>query len=264
MSVTICSEIVEIEALLPSAVDSECAARDLARLIPWVFKRTDVVSQNEDCTIAWPIEDRDFKSLFRKLSDYSLDLAGSETQISDAFEARESIKLLEKSWQQPEREPFSAFVRSQGSMLKTLMTAVYCNLEGIREHSPHIQFKSQLIERPGLLMAAVLAANITLQRRRHVTRDQEVFVLGFYESYLHIAYGVFPATTVTRVHKEGCAKGEEFTIKFTRGYNLNLKDDWLELVPALARLYRYLLSGNAKVEAAARLHSEGLTVGIGA
>jgi hypothetical protein len=72
-------------------------------------------------------------------------------------------------------------------------------------------------------------------------------VVGFHGRDTHIPYGMFPADTMTRVHSKGCSKNEVFDLKFTRGYNLCSKADWLGATRALSRLLRYLLSGNAKV-----------------
>ncbi|KAE8329121.1 hypothetical protein BDV39DRAFT_172579 [Aspergillus sergii] len=79
--------------------------------------------------------------------------------------------------------------------------------------------------------------------------DQEVFIVGFHGPHLHIARGYFPKDLIRRVHAEGYSENETFSLEFTRGYNLWLKEDWLEAIRALARLFRYLLSGKAKVGA---------------
>ncbi|PYI08045.1 hypothetical protein BO78DRAFT_417063 [Aspergillus sclerotiicarbonarius CBS 121057] len=218
MSVTICSEIVEINALIPRAVHHECE----------VFQNTDVVGQNEECDIDWPRSDSKLRSLFHELGDYSSDL-------SDAFKARKSIKLPRKNRQLPERKPFSSFMQLQSSILKTPMTTLYYNRKGIREHSPQVKFKSEMIQKYTIgcqqfscksegaaivmcqgkpvpiifftgwfegqtwyqflmeilsIMLGKLARNITLQRPQHNARlhDQEVFVVGFYGFYFHIAY----------------------------------------------------------------------------
>lgn len=98
-------------------------------------------------------------------------------------------------------------------------------------------------------MLGQLAKNISLHSGPAGPQDQEVFVVGFHGRYVHIAHGVFLADTILRVHSEGCSTDEVFALKFSRGYDLRLKDDWLEAMRALARLFRYLFSGNAKVGA---------------
>lgn len=44
-------------------------------------------------------------------------------------------------------------------------------------------------------------------------------------------------------------KNEAFSLKFTPGYNLCFKEDWLEVICALLRLLRYIISGKVKVGA---------------
>ena len=76
--------------------------------------------------------------------------------------------------------------------------------------------------------------------------DQEVFVVGFHGEHFHIARGYFKSDVISRVYRKGCSEFEEFELKFTRGYDLRLRQDWVEAVQVLSRLFRYLLSGNAK------------------
>lgn len=74
-------------------------------------------------------------------------------------------------------------------------------------------------------------------------------MIGFHGLYIHIAHGTFTADLISRVHLNGCSENESFKVNFTRGYNLFLEGDWLEAMHALTRLFRYLLSGNAQVNA---------------
>ncbi|EHA26069.1 hypothetical protein ASPNIDRAFT_36503 [Aspergillus niger ATCC 1015] len=83
-------------------------------------------------------------------------------------------------------------------------------------------------------------------------QSQEVFVVGFHGPYLHICRGFFSRDLIARVHLYGCSDEEEYDLEFTRGYNLYLKEDWLEAIRALTRLLRYLLSGKAMVAAVHR------------
>lgn len=97
------------------------------------------------------------------------------------------------------------------------------------------------------MMIGQLVGNIKIQDNHSC--DQEVFVVGFHGACVHIAHGLFTTDMISRVHSKGCHSDEIFQLNFTRGYDLCLKEDWLEATRALARLFRYLLSGNAKVGA---------------
>ncbi|PLB52054.1 hypothetical protein P170DRAFT_377519 [Aspergillus steynii IBT 23096] len=79
--------------------------------------------------------------------------------------------------------------------------------------------------------------------------DQEVFIVGFYGPYLHIARGFFTKDRISRVHAEGNFDQGPVSLQFTRGYDLFLKEDWLEATRALTRLLRYLHSGKSRVGA---------------
>lgn len=78
-------------------------------------------------------------------------------------------------------------------------------------------------------------------------QDQEVFVIGFHGPYIYIARGRFTTNQISRVQSGGFSENEVFELKFTRGYDLCLKEDWLEAMRALVRLLRYIISGDAKV-----------------
>lgn len=89
-----------------------------------------------------------------------------------------------------------------------------------------------------------------------IVEDQEAFVVGFHGYHFHIARGFFPAETLKRVHAKGCSEDESLELQFTRGYNLFLKEDWLEATEGLVRLFRYLLSGSANVRITQRLFNK--------
>ncbi|OOF97274.1 hypothetical protein ASPCADRAFT_206090 [Aspergillus carbonarius ITEM 5010] len=108
---------------------------------------------------------------------------------------------------------------------------------------------SEILVETFSVMLGQLARNISVLGNSAGRRDQDVFVIGFHGLHLHIAHGLFRADTVSRVHSKGCSAHEAFDLRFTRGYNLSLKEDWLEAIRALARLLRYLLSGKAQVGA---------------
>lgn len=94
------------------------------------------------------------------------------------------------------------------------------------------------------IMLGQLAANVSIDHQ-----DQEVFTLGLYGSSIYISRGLFTTTQMEQVHSKGCSENETFHLKFSRGYDLSLRNDWLEAMHALSRLLRYLMSGNAKVGA---------------
>ncbi|QRD85294.1 hypothetical protein F9C07_1370173 [Aspergillus flavus] len=94
-----------------------------------------------------------------------------------------------------------------------------------------------------------LAKTTSIQNGNTGVLGQEVYVVGFYGRFIHVVCGLFPADTIVRVHSQGCSKDEAFELRFTRGYDLYSKKDWLEATRVLTRLYRYFLSGNAKAGA---------------
>lgn len=93
-------------------------------------------------------------------------------------------------------------------------------------------------------MMGQLAKNIRID-----SQDQEAFVIGFYCRRFYIAHGYFRKDLISQVHSKGCTADETIEIQFTRGYNLSLREDWFEVVVALATLLRYIVSGNAKIGA---------------
>ncbi|OJJ73351.1 hypothetical protein ASPBRDRAFT_670667 [Aspergillus brasiliensis CBS 101740] len=98
------------------------------------------------------------------------------------------------------------------------------------------------------VMLGHLTRNIRIRiRNQRLQQDQEVFVVGFYGPQIYIARGYFPVETINRVHDKGCADDEQFELLFTRGYDPFRKEDWVEAMRALSRLFRYLVSGRAKV-----------------
>lgn len=99
------------------------------------------------------------------------------------------------------------------------------------------------------VMLGQLATNINIRSGDTSLQDQEVFVVGFFGPNVHIARGFFAADVIARVHVNGPSGNEGFELKFTRGYNLCLRSDWLEATRVFSRLFRYLLSGKAKIRA---------------
>ncbi|RAK99516.1 uncharacterized protein BO80DRAFT_359147 [Aspergillus ibericus CBS 121593] len=288
MSVTIRAEIVDLDRLIPRAVDAEHA--DVAALIPWVFWNADVAPR--DCADDWSGEDWQFRHFFYSLEGYTYDFneeSTPNTGITAALKANETIILPRKSWKVPAQEYLRGPIQSQGMMLYSLINMIYMKLEGICEHGPKVRLELPTVQKyviGGKRFASKTAGAATVMLKDsfipiisftgwfegqtwdqflmetlsimlgHLARnlprsgelqDQEVYTVGFHGSYLHIGHGLFPADTIKRVHIKGFSSEEVFDMRFSRSYNLYLKKDWLEAMRALSRLFRYLLSGEAKV-----------------
>ncbi|PWY88928.1 hypothetical protein BO70DRAFT_157288 [Aspergillus heteromorphus CBS 117.55] len=307
MSVTIRSEIVDLELLVPRTVESEREDADVARLVPWVFCQTTIAE--EGCTLDWPASEPRFEYLLHKLSTYRTEVPESERGISGAIQPSATITLPRKSWKLPRREYFKGFIGSQRSILYTLLNDVYSGLDGVREQGPRVRLElgwtkkyiiggnrfaarsegaavvkvremsvpivsftgwfegqtwDQFLSETLSIMLGQLAKNTSiLQREGRGPQDQETFVIGFHVPCFHVAYGLFPAATVARVHLQGFSLAEVFDLKFSRGYDLCLKDDWMQAMRVLARLFRYLVSGKAKVGALQALRGGSETGGNG-
>ncbi|RAQ41899.1 hypothetical protein AFGD_000960 [Aspergillus flavus] len=259
MSVTVCSDIIDLDELIPRGVDNDREDLDVASLIPWIFQQTGIEIVEDDCTMEWPQEEMNFRDLFFWLSSYYYEVYEREGIGSSL-----------------EREDFRFFIRTQGWMKNMLMHTIYHNLDGIREERPRIIFEPQLKQKyiiggkrftfksegaatvrlqEGLVpiisytgcfegmtwdqflmetlstMLGQFAKTTSIQNGNTGFQGQEVYVVGLYGRYIHVACGLFPADTIARVHSQGCSKDEVFDLKFTRGYDL------------------YLLGGNTKASA---------------
>ncbi|GMG25295.1 unnamed protein product [Aspergillus oryzae] len=133
MSVTVCSEIVNLDELIPRGVDNDREDLDVASLIPWIFQQTGIEIVEDDCTMEWPQEEMNFRDLFFWLSSYYYEVYEREVGITNALKACGTISLPIRNWKQPDREDFRSFIRTQGLMLNMLMHTIYNNLDGIRE-----------------------------------------------------------------------------------------------------------------------------------
>ncbi|PYI04577.1 hypothetical protein BO78DRAFT_320064 [Aspergillus sclerotiicarbonarius CBS 121057] len=303
MSVTIRSEIVDLDRLMPRAVDTEREDADVAALLPWVFWNADVAP--EYCADNWPREEWHFRAFFDDLGNYIDDIRPT-TGITADLRANETISLPRKSWKLPEQEYLRSPIQSQEMMLYSLVNTIYLKLEGIRERAPMVRFQLPTVQKyviGGKRFASKSAGAATVKLKEssipiisftgwfegqtwdqflmetlsimlgHLARnmscggglqDQEVYTVGFHGSYLHIGHGLFLADTIRRVHSNGFSSEEVFDLRFSRSYNLLLKQDWLEATRALSRLFRYLLSGEAKVGVIqAHLRGEVDTAGSG-
>ncbi|KAB8079718.1 hypothetical protein BDV29DRAFT_187045 [Aspergillus leporis] len=180
------------------------------------------------------------------------------------------VTLPRKNWKVSSREYFTYFMQSQGSMLRVLMENIYFNLEGILGQAPRINFAVSNLKQACIIggqrysarpdgaavigprdrrvpiisfvgwyegqtwceflsevlsiMLGQLAGNVTGK-----SQDQAVFVGGFHRLEIYIA-----------LHTKGCSEDESFDLQSTRGYNLILKEDWLEATHGLTRLLRYM------------------------
>ncbi|RWQ94138.1 hypothetical protein C8Q69DRAFT_508482 [Paecilomyces variotii] len=256
MSATVSSKIVHFDEIIPRVVDPECEEKDVERLIPLVFKYTDVASENipKGC---------DFHFFFYNLLTYHAELQGLtvvQGGVRGALREKETISLLKKNWRVEERRLSDGFIRSQGMMLRVLMTTIYSIID-IRD--PTIQFPIRRFQ-----------LEYMIGRERYLTRPEgavsvnspELPIISytgwfegqtwrqFLEETLSVMIGQLVGNIKIQdksswVHSKGCHSDEIFQLNFTRGYDLCLKEDWLEATRALARLFRYLLSGNAKVGA---------------
>ncbi|RMZ39129.1 hypothetical protein CA14_003306 [Aspergillus flavus] len=144
MSVTVCSDIIDFDELIPRGVDNDREDLDVASLIPWIFQQTGIEIVEDDCTMEWPQEEMNFRDLFFWLSSYYYEVYEREVGITNALKACETISLPIGNWKQPEREDFRFFIRTQGWMKNMLMHTIYNNLDGIREERPRIIFEPQL------------------------------------------------------------------------------------------------------------------------
>ncbi|PLB43627.1 hypothetical protein P170DRAFT_459282 [Aspergillus steynii IBT 23096] len=238
MSATIRSKIVDLDELIPMPGDIQQEDKDVECLIPWIFRHaTTADEKNSHC---------------RKVS---------------------------------EKQRFGHFIGSQGMMLRALMKPIYCNLEGIKRGEPENSLKntiggkqfgtrlegavtlgpraeclplipytgwfegqtwSQFLGETLSVMLGQLAASMSIQSESRGFQDQETFAIGFHGLHIHIACGVFTADSISKVQREGCSKDDIFDLSFTRGYNLCVKEDWLEATRALSRLFRYLLSRESR------------------
>lgn len=98
-------------------------------------------------------------------------------------------------------------------------------------------------------MLGQLAKNLDVRHGGSNIGDQEIYVIGFHGCEFYIARGFFKADVISRVHTKGCSEDEVIQLNFSRGYKPFLKEDWLEATRGLTRLFRYILSGNAKIGA---------------
>ncbi|KAB8227878.1 uncharacterized protein BDW43DRAFT_304273 [Aspergillus alliaceus] len=261
MSVTINSNVVGLDGMIPRIIDREREDEDVERLVPWVFQHSDIV--DEDRILCGPKEDCKFGSVFYYLLSYRCNLQGNafdDTGISNVFVPSETITLPRKSWHIPGREPSKYLIHDQCTISKMLIETIYVNLSNVKEQDPKVEFTTHghelrytiggqtwngLLRETFSTMLGQLTKNLSILDTGF--QDQEVFIVGFHGPYLHIARGFFAKDLISRVYAQGHFDQEPVSLQFTRSYNLFLKEDWLEVTRVLTRLLRYLLSGKSKV-----------------
>ncbi|KAE8154282.1 hypothetical protein BDV25DRAFT_126582 [Aspergillus avenaceus] len=297
MSVTIHSQIIDYDSLIPRIVDDESEGDETSSL---GFKHSDIADENG--THHWPEDDCEFELSFTYLYSHGADLEAYEgiegnnltdTGVSHVLVSSETITLPRKSWKIPGREQHRYFINSQCTVTRLLIETIYLNLEDVKKKDLNLQFITTprdfrytiggtryasrlegaaivgprakympVISFTGVLvcgkslngfpvetfsaMLGQLAQN--LRNLSAAFQDQDVFVVGFHGSYLHIARGLFSKDLITRVLAQERLAHEPVGLELTRGYNLCFKKDWLEATQALSRLLRYLLSGKSNVD----------------
>ncbi|RAH68460.1 uncharacterized protein BO66DRAFT_421533 [Aspergillus aculeatinus CBS 121060] len=281
MSATILSRIVSLDALIPRVVDVGREERDVESLTPWVFQHTKIAQ--EDCLDSWPDEDLTSSMLFDELfSCHSTIRSRSslhdERGIESALSPSAGITLPLKNWEVKAAHDHLAFTRAQGMILRMLMKTVYASLDDVRKQDPEVRFSiyaskmryvivdtkysarsegevtwwigqtwDEFLQETLSVMLGQLAQNLGVGKDDSLLEEQEVFLVGFHGYGIHIARGAFTRDAVGRVYSRGCSGDETFEVQFTRGYNLCQKEEWDDAMRALTRLFRYLLSGGAKV-----------------
>ena len=98
-----------------------------------------------------------------------------------------------------------------------------------------------------------LAANVkALGQPGDKFRDQEVFVVGMHGQFFYIMRAFFNAKDMAAVWRNKDSGRHSFTVYLSRDYNLLVKDDFLAAIRGLVGIFRYFLSGEAKVGAIQR------------
>ncbi|KKK27272.1 hypothetical protein ARAM_002253 [Aspergillus rambellii] len=144
MSATICFEIVDIDNLIPRAVDNE--DENIKKLTPWIFQHCDTAEEN--CTDNWPDNEWDLRNLFDDLSSYCAEVKeynSGSIGVENALRPSEMITLPRKTWKVPAREDSEPFIRRQGMMLRVLMKIVYFNLDA-RIQGPKVRFPVSILK----------------------------------------------------------------------------------------------------------------------
>ncbi|PLB45045.1 hypothetical protein P170DRAFT_513119 [Aspergillus steynii IBT 23096] len=192
MSVTVYSEIVDFDTLIPKVEPIERENKDVERLIPWIFKDQPIAKHT--CIRGWPREEYEFREFFHRIIGFYYDL--DEQSISATLD----------------------FLRPHetGMMLKNLMETICYNLEDTFDSCPELDFpvlgSKQKYFIGGERYSAKAEGTITIRSQGHIVpvvsyvassggllaenlsimlgqlarnialdpQDQEVFVIGLY------------------------------------------------------------------------------------
>ncbi|XRM40877.1 hypothetical protein ABZX51_004179 [Aspergillus tubingensis] len=295
MSATVQTRVVDLDELIPRVVSQDLEEKDIENLIPWVYSHSNIADEDDQYDLS--LEEYDIRRLFQMFWDYQNALASNARSLVGPITAKVKIVLPRKNWKvaQPRTSYLQSLMlhtllmivpanveksrkrdmeiwtpnvissskymigRQKYASMPLAHLTVGPRREPIiscptwREGQPWDQFTAEVLS----VMLGQLADNIRIRGQR--LQDQEVFVVGFYGPHIYIARGYFPVETIKRVHAKGCSDDEHLELKFTRGYDPCRKDDWLEAIRALSRLFRYLMSGSAKVGAIQKILSESAT-----
>ncbi|PYH35142.1 uncharacterized protein BO87DRAFT_434791 [Aspergillus neoniger CBS 115656] len=292
MSATVQTRVVDLDQLIPRVVK-----KDIENLIPWVYSHSNIADEDDQYDLS--LEEYDIRRLFQMLWDYQHALASDALSLVGPITAKVKIVLPRKNWKVAQPRTFylqslmlhtllmivhANVEKSRARDMEVWMPNMISSSKYVigrqkyasmplahltvgprkeerpiiscptwREGQPWDQFTAEVLS----VMLGQLANNIRIRGQR--LQDQEVFVVGFYGPNIYIARGYFPVETIKRVHAKGCSDDEHLELKFTRGYDPCRKDDWLEAIRALSRLFRYLMSGSAKVGAIQKILSESAT-----
>ena len=106
------------------------------------------------------------------------------------------------------------------------------------------------------IMLGQLAANIKcLNHPGDKFQDQEVVIIGMHGHFFHIMRGFFYAKDISAVQLGLDKERHTFRVDLSKDYNLLVKEEFLEAVRGLVGIFRYFLSGEAKVGAIQRAFS---------
>ncbi|PGH20430.1 hypothetical protein AJ80_03576 [Polytolypa hystricis UAMH7299] len=277
---TIHARIVDLDELIPRVINAEQEDRDVEKLMPWAFRDGDIAPYN--CETFWPAGRNRFRSLFSDLPSYHNRLKQwqadhrhepdlCETGITRALRQFETITLPRKNWNVAEDQTLSSkFIHDQGRMLQKLLQDAYDWLDlsvpkGLRVYCPSGKPKLKYVI-GGEKFASRYQGAVTVgppglrwwegQTWKEFLTETVSVMLGQLAANLKVYdslcdqrgfCGWLPRDVVSRVQMKGCSESEVFELKFTPGYDLCLRQDWVEAVRVLSRLFRYLLSGNANV-----------------
>ncbi|KAH8434850.1 uncharacterized protein LDX57_012481 [Aspergillus melleus] len=141
MSVTVHSEVIDLDEMIPRMISVECEDKDVERLIPWVFSEFSKVNDHEPWTARWPTKHTMFRSFFYRLRQYMNEFHGwTDRHYPGVIQTTETITLPKMYWKAPTRELFSNHMWLQGRALNLLMETTYSVLEREKKVLPSLKF----------------------------------------------------------------------------------------------------------------------------